>query len=232
MGWLRHSRVGAGRHVPTAQPTLHSVGAAAPLCTPKSQAGRLCRAGQPLTLYLPDRMDRTSAARCAANSPLVPLPIFGVRPPGTCSGGVCSAGSLGSSCRRRRCRAGGGRSPGHAGTTRLAGWHRSPVRGAGRRPSSHLLKRDPRTSAQWPPPLGPPLAPAAVGARRAGHAVCHPLTSPPQSHSPRGHPRCALRPIKECPGWRFGAGQHFPPHRVHDLTRGCPYETEHLPTRL
>lgn len=97
--------------------------------------------------------------------PSVPHPLLGARPAGTCSGGVCSAGSLGSSCCRRRCRAGGGRSPGHAGTTRLAGWHRSPVRGAGRPPSSHLLERDPRTSARRPLPREhhPPL-----GARGAG----------------------------------------------------------------
>lgn len=47
----------------------------------------------------------------------------------------------------------------------------------------------------------------------AGHTECHPLTPPPPSHSPRGHPRRALRPITGCPGWRFGAGQPFPPHR-------------------
>lgn len=62
------------------------------------------------------------------------------------------------------------------------------------------------------PPLGAALAPAAAGARRAGHTECHPLTPPPPSHSPWGHSRRALRPMTGYPGWRFGAGQPFPPH--------------------
>ena len=100
-------------------------------------------------------------------------------PRATWAAGVCSAGSLGSRARgrRRRCWAGGG--PGRTGTTLQAGWHRSPVRRAGRRPSSHLPSkhRDPHASAHPAAPGGPPnralwVSPCGAGRLPARVCVC------------------------------------------------------------
>lgn len=182
LGRLRHSRVGAEHPVPAARGLQPLRSAQNPNLGGCAELGILSpgvsRDGQ-----------NTGSEMCR------PPPVGAAAVFGTCCRGVCSAGSLGSSCCRRRCRAGGGPSPGHAGTTRLAGWHRSPVRGAGRRPSSHLLERDPahQPRALGTPPLGAPPAPAAAGLDTPRAT----LDASPRGH-PRGHPRCALRPTTAC----------------------------------
>ena len=128
----------------------------------------------------PTQAKQSGAVLCPPTPahPLLPTPGRGP-PRATWAAGVCSAGSLGSRARgrRRRCWAGGG--PGRTGTTLQAGWHRSPVRRAGRRPSSHLPSkhRDPHASAHPAAPGGPPhralwVSPCGAGRLPARVCVC------------------------------------------------------------